>query len=115
SMRRSPGKRNHHAHRQGKQQSAVRPCFASQGWPERGDTVARHRVCARRNPRQRRFSWHDQVAEAPPETHAMLSVMHPVGRMGEMSDIVNAILYLDLAPFLTGEIPHMDGGQSAGQ
>lgn len=45
----------------------------------------------------------------------MLSVMHPVGRMGEMSDIVNAILYLDLAPLLTGEILHMDGGQSAGQ
>ena len=34
--------------------------------------------------------------------------------MGEMSDIVNAILYLDAAPFVTGEILHVDGGQSAG-
>jgi len=31
-----------------------------------------------------------------------------------MSDVVNAILYLDSAPFVTGEILHVDGGQSAG-
>lgn len=49
-----------------------------------------------------------------PETHAALGAMHPVGHMGEMSDIVNAILYLDSAPFVTGEILHVDGGQSAG-
>jgi NAD(P)-dependent dehydrogenase (short-subunit alcohol dehydrogenase family) len=47
-------------------------------------------------------------------THAALGAMHPMGRMGEMSDIVNAILYLDSAPFVTGEILHVDGGQSAG-
>jgi NAD(P)-dependent dehydrogenase (short-subunit alcohol dehydrogenase family) len=50
----------------------------------------------------------------PVETHEMLGAMHPVGHMGEMSDIVNAILYLDSAPFVTGEILHVDGGQSAG-
>lgn len=50
----------------------------------------------------------------PVETHAALAALHPVGRMGEMSDIVNAILYLDSAPFVTGEILHVDGGQSAG-
>ena len=49
-----------------------------------------------------------------PEIHATLASMHPVGRMGEMSDIVGAILYLDAAPFVTGEILHVDGGQSAG-
>ncbi|MGE8166293.1 SDR family NAD(P)-dependent oxidoreductase [Paraburkholderia sp. NPDC080076] len=49
-----------------------------------------------------------------PETHAALGALHPVGHMGEMSDIVNAILYLDAAPFVTGEILHVDGGQSAG-
>ncbi|MBC8742531.1 SDR family oxidoreductase [Paraburkholderia sp. UCT31] len=49
-----------------------------------------------------------------PETHAALGALHPVGHMGEMSDIVNAILYLDSAPFVTGEILHVDGGQSAG-
>jgi NAD(P)-dependent dehydrogenase (short-subunit alcohol dehydrogenase family) len=49
-----------------------------------------------------------------PETHATLAGLHPVGRMGEMSDIVEAILYLDSANFVTGEILHVDGGQSAG-
>jgi NAD(P)-dependent dehydrogenase (short-subunit alcohol dehydrogenase family) len=49
-----------------------------------------------------------------PETHAALGALHPVGHMGEMSDIVNAILYLDSAPFVTGEILHVDGGQIAG-
>ncbi|KWK07916.1 SDR family NAD(P)-dependent oxidoreductase [Burkholderia stagnalis] len=48
------------------------------------------------------------------DTHETLASLHPVGRMGEMSDIVDAILYLDAAPFVTGEILHVDGGQSAG-
>jgi len=48
------------------------------------------------------------------ETHAALAGLHPLGHMGEMSDIVNAIVYLDNAPFVTGEILHVDGGQSAG-
>jgi len=50
----------------------------------------------------------------PVETHAALGGLHPVGHMGEMSDITNAVLYLDSAPFVTGEILHVDGGQSAG-
>jgi NAD(P)-dependent dehydrogenase (short-subunit alcohol dehydrogenase family) len=49
-----------------------------------------------------------------PETHEYLATLHPVGRMGEIADIVNAILYLEAAPFVTGEILHVDGGQSAG-
>jgi NAD(P)-dependent dehydrogenase (short-subunit alcohol dehydrogenase family) len=48
------------------------------------------------------------------ETHAQLAAMHPNGRMGEISDIVDAILYLESANFVTGEILHVDGGQSAG-
>jgi len=50
----------------------------------------------------------------PVETYAQLDALHPVGRMGEISDIVNAILYLEGAGFVTGEILHVDGGQSAG-
>ncbi|HKF71654.1 MAG TPA: SDR family oxidoreductase [Stellaceae bacterium] len=50
----------------------------------------------------------------PVETHAQLGALHPVGRMGEISDIVDAILYLESASFVTGEILHVDGGQSAG-
>jgi NAD(P)-dependent dehydrogenase (short-subunit alcohol dehydrogenase family) len=50
----------------------------------------------------------------PIETHAELNALHPVGHMGEVSDIVDAVLYLEGAPFVTGEILHVDGGQSAG-
>jgi NAD(P)-dependent dehydrogenase (short-subunit alcohol dehydrogenase family) len=50
-----------------------------------------------------------------PETFAQLAAMHPMGRMGEMSDIVDAVLYLEQASFVTGEILHVDGGQSAGR
>jgi NAD(P)-dependent dehydrogenase (short-subunit alcohol dehydrogenase family) len=49
-----------------------------------------------------------------PETHSALAGLHPVGRMGEISDIVNATLFLESAGFVTGEILHVDGGQSAG-
>ena len=49
-----------------------------------------------------------------PETHSALAGLHPVGRMGEMSDITDAVIYLDSAGFVTGEILHVDGGQSAG-
>ncbi|MCC8404631.1 SDR family oxidoreductase [Paraburkholderia sp. MMS20-SJTN17] len=48
------------------------------------------------------------------ETHTALGALHPIGHMGEMSDVANAVLFLDGAPFVTGEILHVDGGQSAG-
>ena len=50
----------------------------------------------------------------PVETYKALEALHPVGHMGEISDVVNAILYLESASFVTGEILHVDGGQSAG-
>ncbi|MFF4313241.1 SDR family NAD(P)-dependent oxidoreductase [Streptomyces sp. NPDC001507] len=50
----------------------------------------------------------------PAETHEFLAALHPVGRMGEVGDIVDAVLYLETAPFVTGEILHVDGGMSAG-
>ena len=50
----------------------------------------------------------------PEASHAALAKLHPLGRMGEIRDIVDAILYLDGAAFVTGEILHVDGGQSAG-
>lgn len=49
-----------------------------------------------------------------PETHAFLAALHPVKRMGDIRDIVDAVLYLESAAFVTGEILHVDGGQSAG-
>lgn len=49
-----------------------------------------------------------------PETYADLAALHPVGRMGEVTDIVDAIVFLENAGFVTGEILHVDGGMSAG-
>jgi NAD(P)-dependent dehydrogenase (short-subunit alcohol dehydrogenase family) len=49
-----------------------------------------------------------------PESHAVLASLQPVGRMGEISDVVGGVLYLESAGFVTGEILHVDGGQSAG-
>ncbi|MGW3244162.1 SDR family NAD(P)-dependent oxidoreductase [Streptomyces sp. NPDC001070] len=49
------------------------------------------------------------------EYHEMLAGLHPVGRMGEIDDIVDAVVYLENAPFVTGVILPVDGGQSAGR
>jgi len=51
----------------------------------------------------------------PVETHAALAALHPVGRMGEVREVVEAVLFLESAPFVTGEILHVDGGQHAGR
>lgn len=51
----------------------------------------------------------------PVETHEFLDSLHPMGRMGEASDIVDAVIYLENAPFVTGVILPVDGGQSAGR
>jgi NAD(P)-dependent dehydrogenase (short-subunit alcohol dehydrogenase family) len=38
----------------------------------------------------------------------------PIGRVGQVSDVVDAILFLESSPYITGEVLHIDGGQSAG-
>jgi NAD(P)-dependent dehydrogenase (short-subunit alcohol dehydrogenase family) len=47
--------------------------------------------------------------------HAMLAKFHPLARMGEISDIVDAVLYLQNATFVTGENIRVDGGVHAGR
>ena len=49
-----------------------------------------------------------------PSEYEALAALHPMGRVGEVADVVGAVLYLENAPFVTGEILHVDGGQSAG-
>ena len=44
-----------------------------------------------------------------------LAELHPLGRLGEVSDVVDGILYLERARFVTGQILHIDGGQAAGR
>jgi NAD(P)-dependent dehydrogenase (short-subunit alcohol dehydrogenase family) len=50
-----------------------------------------------------------------PETHEFLAGLQPMGRMGETQEILDAVLYLEKAVFVTGEILHVDGGWSAGR
>jgi NAD(P)-dependent dehydrogenase (short-subunit alcohol dehydrogenase family) len=50
----------------------------------------------------------------PAETHEALAKFHPLGRMAQVSDIVEAVLFLEYAALVTGEILHVDGGQSVG-
>jgi NAD(P)-dependent dehydrogenase (short-subunit alcohol dehydrogenase family) len=49
-----------------------------------------------------------------PASYEGMETLHPLGRVGEISDVVDGILYLERASFVTGEILHIDGGQSAG-
>jgi NAD(P)-dependent dehydrogenase (short-subunit alcohol dehydrogenase family) len=51
----------------------------------------------------------------PAESHEFLARLHPVGRMGEVREVVDAVLYLESAAFVTGEVLHVDGGQHAGR
>jgi len=49
-----------------------------------------------------------------PASYDGLAAVHPLGRAGEISDVVDGVLYLERATFVTGEILHIDGGQAAG-
>jgi NAD(P)-dependent dehydrogenase (short-subunit alcohol dehydrogenase family) len=51
---------------------------------------------------------HDESA------YAGMGALHPIGRVGEIEDVIGGVLYLESASFVTGEILHIDGGQSAG-
>ena len=50
-----------------------------------------------------------------PASYAGLDALHPLGRLGQVGDVVDGILYLERAPFVTGVILHIDGGQAAGR
>lgn len=52
----------------------------------------------------------------PPESYtpeALAGKLPPLGRVGQVSDIVDGILYLESAPYVTGEILYIDGGRTA--
>lgn len=51
----------------------------------------------------------------PAATHEFLAKLHPMNRLGEVQEIVDAVLYLDGAGFVTGEVLRVDGGQHAGR
>lgn len=49
-----------------------------------------------------------------PETYSFLAKLHPIARLGEVQEIVAAVLYLESAGFVTGETLNVDGGAHAG-
>jgi NAD(P)-dependent dehydrogenase (short-subunit alcohol dehydrogenase family) len=49
-----------------------------------------------------------------PASYEGLADYHPLGRVGEVADVVGAVLYLERATFVTGETVHVDGGLVAG-
>ena len=50
-----------------------------------------------------------------PASYAGMAALHPLGRIGEIGDVAEGILYLERATFVTGETVHIDGGQAAGR
>lgn len=50
-----------------------------------------------------------------PHTHSFLETLHPIKRLASVDEIVDAVLYLVGAPFVTGEVLHVDGGAHAGR
>ena len=56
-----------------------------------------------------------QTPMYPAESYEGLgSQLPPLGRPGQMSDVVDGILFLEDSPYITGELLHIDGGQTAG-
>ena len=50
-----------------------------------------------------------------PEAYEFLKGLHPVDRMGEIKEVVDAVLFLTDATFTTGETLHVDGGAHVGK
>jgi NAD(P)-dependent dehydrogenase (short-subunit alcohol dehydrogenase family) len=55
-----------------------------------------------------------RTATDDPVAYDDLGQLQPLGRVGRISDIVEGVLFLESAPFITGEVLHVDGGQIAG-
>jgi NAD(P)-dependent dehydrogenase (short-subunit alcohol dehydrogenase family) len=59
-----------------------------------------------------------QTAVHPAESYtpaALAGKLPPLGHVGQISDVVDGILYLESAPYVTGEVLHIDGGRTAGR
>jgi NAD(P)-dependent dehydrogenase (short-subunit alcohol dehydrogenase family) len=56
-----------------------------------------------------------QTPMHPPESYADLGDrLPPLGRPGQVGDIVDGVLFLEASSYITGEILHVDGGETAG-
>ena len=55
-----------------------------------------------------------QTPDFPPDSYDTEAKREPLGRVGQISDVVRGILFLEASPYVTGEIVHIDGGKTAG-
>ena len=97
------------------QQRSLGAGLADQGRIERRHQIAGDRVRKAGHPRQRGLA---RASSRPRCTHLKRTNSWPIcirsGAWAKPSDIVDAVLFLEGAAFVTGEILHVDGGQSAG-
>jgi NAD(P)-dependent dehydrogenase (short-subunit alcohol dehydrogenase family) len=49
------------------------------------------------------------------DNHEFLKKLHPIQRLAEVSEIVDALVYLTAATFVTGQVIYVDGGSHAGK
>jgi NAD(P)-dependent dehydrogenase (short-subunit alcohol dehydrogenase family) len=49
------------------------------------------------------------------EAHDFLKQLSPLDRLAEISEVVDLVQYLESAPFINGEVIHLDGGAHAGK
>jgi NAD(P)-dependent dehydrogenase (short-subunit alcohol dehydrogenase family) len=51
----------------------------------------------------------------PVENHGFLQGLSPANRIGTATEVADAVLYLESATFVSGEVLHLDGGAHAGK
>ena len=109
-------RRQHHdePRRSRRQRAALRAGIAHQGRPGSRHALARDRVRGARRAGQCGGTRRRPDPDARPGLLRGPRRLQPLGRLGEVGDIAEAILYLERATFVTGEILHVDGGQAAG-
>jgi NAD(P)-dependent dehydrogenase (short-subunit alcohol dehydrogenase family) len=49
------------------------------------------------------------------EAHEFLKQLSPLNRLAEIAEVVDLVLFLESAPFVNGEVIHLDGGAHAGK
>jgi len=49
------------------------------------------------------------------EAHQFLKKLSPLNRLAEVAEVVDLVQYLESAPFVNGEVIHLDGGAHAGK
>jgi NAD(P)-dependent dehydrogenase (short-subunit alcohol dehydrogenase family) len=55
-----------------------------------------------------------QSSMRDPDAYEALGAQQPMGRVGQVRDVVDGVLFLESSVFITGEIIHIDGGRIAG-